>query len=543
MLPRKNSDAAERILRTRKWLIGAIACACLTGCMVGPNYHPIETKMPDAYVAAVSFETQKPTGDQGNQPVIDPSRWWEALHDEELNSLVERAIQGNLPLQIALDRMQEARMQEAIAFSLAMPVAGESAGGGVGTGSDLSRGRADNVMYSGDNSSIKEGKSTKKFDHISSVYGFDGGWDLDLFGKYRRAMEAAAVDTQAAIAVRDSALISLIADVVRAYIDMRALQMRLDVLIKNTEVAQGYYDLTKERFERGITNELDFTLAQRQVATLQAQQRPLVLQIQAAQYVIAILLGKFPEDIVQELQKPGTVPALPEKIDAGVPLELLRRRPGIMLAEREVAAATARIGVATANLFPRVVLLGAVGNETQGFVSASQAAFIWSFGPSINWALLDFGALDALVQIADLRAREALLNYKQVVINTVRDVDTSIGAYVAQQERLRDLGTALGASQRAVDLATQRYDRGLTDALNVIDAQRQEYELAASYVASLQTAADQFIVLYRSLGGGWERYQSFPPVHQPRPAVIAMFESLFHPSDPLKYPPDQSNVK
>ena len=424
--------------------------------------------MPKGFVATTSPEGQKPAEDTGNKPVIEAAKWWKALGDEELNSLIDRAIRDNPDIEIALDRMQEARTAEIVALGEALPVAGASAGGGWGSGSDLSRGRAAPPLVAANN--------TKVVTQVTGVYGFDAGWELDLFGKYRRAIEAAAYDAQASLEAHNTVLISVIADVARAYIDMRAFQMQLAVLEKNTRVALDYFNLTQERFNRGITNELDLTLAKRQLASEEAEKMPLIAQIRATQYVIAVLLGKFPEDLSKELEKPEMVPQLPEEIDAGIPVDLLRCRPDIRQAERELAGATARIGVATADLFPHVVLSGAGGYQAQGLsVSPNLLSSIWSIGPSISWRLLDFGTLDAIVDIADLRTRELLENYRQTVLNAVREVDTFIDSYLAQQDRLHNLSEALGASQQAVSLATERYDRGLTDALNVIDAERQEY--------------------------------------------------------------------
>jgi outer membrane protein TolC len=151
-----------------------------------------------------------------------------------------------------------------------------------------------------------------------------------------------------------------------------------------------------------------------------------------------------------------------------------------------------------------------------------------------TWPLLDFGTLDALVNVADLRTHELLVNYKQTVLNAVQEVDTAMTSYAAQQDRLRYLGDALAASQRAVSLASQRYDRGLTDYLNVVDAERQEYDLAAQYASAQMTAAEQFVALYKGLGGGWEQYQSIPPIRQPQPAVVAAFRRVLAPEDPQK---------
>jgi outer membrane protein TolC len=259
-----------------------------------------------------------------------------------------------------------------------------------------------------------------------------------------------------------------------------------------------------------------------------------VAQIHASQYVIATLLGKFPEDLAKELDQAGMVPSLPDNIETGLPLDLLRRRPDIQEADREAAAATVGIGVAEADLFPHVSIVGGAGLQG-GRVSGSAvnpASFIWSLGPSVSWSVLDFGTLDALVNKADLKAKEELVRYKKTVLNAVREVDTSIDAYKAQQNRLENLGKALSASQRAVMLATKRFNRGLTDSLNVIDAEREEYDLEAQYVMAQQNAAEQFIALYKSVGGGWEPYQSFPPLRTPLPAVAAAFASLVTSHDP-----------
>jgi NodT family efflux transporter outer membrane factor (OMF) lipoprotein len=521
MVPHQKNSWKKNALN-KATLLGAAVFWCLAGCEVGPNYRAPKMTMPASFTSGSPPIRQKAdwNGDgQSYKPVNDAAKWWRGLHDQELNSLVARAIQNNFNIEIALERMQEARMQEAVITGTALPVAGVFAGGARGTGSDLARGRVPPSLVSAEN--------TGKLKQVTDIVGFDAGWELDLFGKYRREIEAAKYDTQAAIAARNAVLISVIADVTRSYVDMRGFQMELAVLLKNIDVAQQYLNLTQERYSRGITNELDVTLAERQLASLQAEKMPLVSQINAARYVIAVLLGSFPEDSAKELKRSGLIPSLPEKIDAGFPPALLKRRPDIHEAERELASATARVGVATADLFPHVVLIGSAGMQGQGLgVTPVSSSFIWSSGPSVSWSLLDFGTLDALVNVADLRTREMLANYKQTVLNAVEEVDTSISSYESQQDRLQNLTTALTASQRAVSLATQRFDRGLTDSLNVIDAEREEYLLEDQYVIAQRTAAEQFIALYKALGGGWEDYQSFPPIRRPQPAIIAAFTRL-----------------
>lgn len=501
----------------------ALLFCALSGCAVGPDYRTPKVRMPDTFAASPEAALAASSG----QRVAEAAQWWRALQDPELDSLVDRAISGNLDLAIALDRVQEARTQEVVIMGGLLPFAGATYGGGWGTGSDLGRGRASQALVSADHTG-------GKLPQIGQLAGFDAGWEIDLFGRYRREIEAAKYDTQATIAARNTVLVAVIADVARAYVDLRARQMQLAVLDKNIQNLEYYVRVTSERYRRGITNELDVTLAQRQLGTLEAEKAPLSAQAQAAEYLLAVLLGRFPEDLAGELSKPGLVPFLPEEIDSGIPLDLLRTRPDVRQSEREAAAAVARIGAAEADLFPSIAVTGGAGYMGRKIGTGGWPTSIWSVGPSVNWSILDFGALDALVDIADLRARESLVGYKLTVLNAVREVDSAIVAFRGEQDRLRSLGTALTASERAVTLATERYKRGLTDALNVIDAERAQYDLENEYVVSQQAAAGDFVDLYNALGGGWQDFQKFPPIRRPQPAIVATFTRLLTSNDPQK---------
>ena len=263
---------------------GVIACG-LAACSVGPDYQAPEPPMPASFIAAASSKV-------ASSRAASSTKWWRTLHDRELDSLIDRAIAGSPTLEIALNRIQQARAQEAVVVGAALPAAEASEGGALGTGSDLARSRVSQPLVSAENGA--------GFTRVSNIVGFDAGWEIDIFGKFRRAIEAAQYDVDAAIAARNMVLISLVADVTRAYLDLRALQMQLAVLRKNIEVAQKYVDFVKERYNRGITNELDVTLAQRELAQLQAQVAPLIARIDAARYVIAVLLGEFPENLGRE---------------------------------------------------------------------------------------------------------------------------------------------------------------------------------------------------------------------------------------------------
>ncbi len=499
-----------------RYVTVAALAAILSACVVGPDYHAPKLAVPEAFDGLPAL-AQAPSKDSSG--VVDARTWWRSFGDPELDSLVERAIESNFDIEIALDRLQEARMQEAVVVGHALPEAGVSAARGYGTGSDLTRGRvAPPLTAATDRSGIT---------HIKEAAGFDAGWEIDLFGRYRREIEASRYDAQAAAEARNGVLITVVADVVRAYLDMRGLQMELAVARRGVDTAQQTLNFVQARYEGGFTNALDLTLAQRELATLRARLAPLAAQVRAAQYTVAILVGQYPEALAGELESPRVLPPIPPEVQAGLPLDLLQRRPDIREEERRLAAATARIGVATAELFPHLVLTGAVGVQDPGLAVSPGGGRVWSAGPSMFWNFLDFGTLDALVDIADLRTREQLVVYRATVINAVREVDTAISAYTAQLDRLSNLGDALAAGQQAEGYASERYKRGLTDFLNVLDAQRQEYDIEDQYAVAQSATADAFVTLYKALGGGWENYQSIPPIRRPKPAIIAAFTRLF----------------
>ena len=502
--------------RFRRIAVGAALVGLLSGCTVGPDYQTPKPDVPPSFVSA--------SGQQAKPAAIAETRWWESFHDPVLNSLVERAIAANLDLEFAVTRLQEAESQEAAIIGTALPEAGVSGAAGTGNGSDLTRGRLAPALGSADN---------RNGGRIVQAIGFDAGWEIDLFGRIRREIEAAGYDKDAAAEARNDVLVTMIADVVRAYLDQRGLEMRLAALQRGVDTARQTVDYVQKRFDRGLTDELDLALAKREFASLNAQVAPLAARVQAARYSIAVLIGQYPETVDQQLAKPGMIPALPAAVGAGLPIDLLRRRPDIREAERQLAGATARIGVATANLFPHLAVTGAIGWQDFAAHNAISPE-IWAAGPSAAWSLLDFGTLDALVDVADLRAREYLLNYKQTILHAVQQVDTDIDDYAAEQDSLRQLNEALVASQRSVQLASDRYDRGLTDFLNVLDAQRQEYALEDQYAATQQAAADSLVGLYKGLGGGWEQFQTLPPFRQPEPVIVAAFHRLLAPQDPLQ---------
>jgi NodT family efflux transporter outer membrane factor (OMF) lipoprotein len=494
----------------------------LAGCAAGPSYRTPTPDLPAAF-AAQSVRPSEPAPQRAAE--VDLAAWWTALNDPELDSLIERALVSNPDLDIALTRLQQARTYESVVLGHALPEVDAGAAAARGTGSDLTRGRAPPALVSADNGAGLQ--------HVNLIAGFDAVWELDIFGKFRREFEAARYDAEGAMAARNGVLTSVVADVARAYVDLRGLQIQAGILHEASNVLRESLRIVTIRYQRGITNELDVALATRELDTLDAQIKPVEAQVSAAKYAIAVLLGEYPEDIMQELASPALIPSMPGPAAPGVPLDLLRRRPDIQQAERELASATARIGVATANLFPQVALVGSIGEQGQGWGTLPAVnKHIWSFGPAAVWPLLDFGALDAQVDIADLETHARLVKYRRTILSAVQDVDSAMDSYSAEQDRLNKLGDAMLAAQRAVDLATERYNRGLTDYLNVVDAERQFYELQERYAAAQVSQGEHFVQLYKSLGGGWQNYQAIPDIRRPQPAIIAAFRRVLTSSSP-----------
>src|ERR1700736_6527613 len=504
-----SSFLPERVLRN--W-IACWGAAGLSACSVGPDFKLPETGLPEHYLAGVNTSKTVPASELVAS--VNLTQWWRSFRDPQLVSLVERSITANPDIAIALARLKQARAQHSVAISAALPKGEVAAGAGYGTGTDNNRTSVADTLHSAAN--------TNGFNHIDEAGGFDAAWELDIFGKLRREIEASHLDALAAAKARDAVLVSVIANVARAYIELRGFQAQIAVTRSNINSARRRLQFVQDRFNQGLTNELDVTLAQRQLATFEAGLGPLAGQLQSSQYVIAALLGQYPETLANELRTERPAPRFPAKVPIGLPVSLLQRRADIQQAELEIGAATARMGSAIADLFPRVAVTSAVGGQGGPRAAiGTPITFIGGIGPALYWPVLDFGTLDARIEVADYRAREALLRYKANVLGAVQEVDQAIAGYNAEQNRLNSLTRARSAAIDAVKLSSERYDRGLTDYLNVLDAERQQFELEAQYVISQRVAGVELVALCKALGGGWEHYQTVPPIRNPEPAIAA----------------------
>jgi NodT family efflux transporter outer membrane factor (OMF) lipoprotein len=501
------------------------AAAVLAGCTVGPDYHKPRMNVPARFNGATTQPSSMAArlttmeSDAVAPPfrAVDVARWWESLNDPELNALVDRAITANPDLHIALNRLQQSREVVVVVTGQEVPMAEFAAGAGRGSGTNSTKGRISQPLNAGTN--------TGGYREITQVGGFDAIWEMDLFGQLRREGQAAVATAMAARDARDQVLVTLIGDVVRAYSDVRSLQQRVAVNKQAIAVNRQSADYAEGRYRQGLANELDARLAERELHVAESTLKPLEAQLAASQRGLAVLLGEFPEDLGNELAATAPLPNPPAALAAGVPAEVLRRRPDVNVAENQLIAANARIGVATANLYPQIFLTGGVGVQGQGLgVAPVQWKDIWSIGPSVRWALFDFGTLDAAINIEDYRTREMMWNYRKTVINAVREVDDALWNYQAQRDREAQLLAAQIAAQRALEVANGRYQQGIIDFLNVMDAQRQLYAIEDQYAQAREATIVQFAAVYKSLGGGWESFTKVPDIKKPKPAILAAIE-------------------
>jgi outer membrane protein, multidrug efflux system len=462
------------------------------GCTVGPNY-----RKPDLPVPSMWNEAQQ-KGVQVRSTEL--TRWWTSFNDPLLNSLVERAVRSNLDLRIAEGRIREARATRVLVAAGAWPT--------VNVSSAYSRNRASanaigSPSQNGGAVAIAPSGATLEQNFYQT--GFDASWEIDVFGGIRRSVEAADATLQATVEDWRDVLVSLLGEVAKNYIDLRGSQRRLDVTRDNLKAQLETLELTKVRFQAGLASDLDVAQQEAQANSTAAQIPTLETSLKQAAYGLDVLLGSQPGSLWDELAVDKAIPTLPPEVLVELPAELLRQRPDIRRAERQLAAATAQVGVATADLYPKFSLVGTVGLQS---VSASDwftgRSRNWSIGPTVTWPVFDAGRIRANIEIRNAQQEQALGVYEKTVLTAFQDVEVSLVAYAKEQQRSRSLVTAVAANQRALAMANELYIRGLSDFLNVLEAQRALSLTENDLAQSQATMASNLVSLYKALGGGWQ---------------------------------------
>ncbi len=429
-----------------------------------------------------------------NNGEVTALAWWKSFNDPLLDSLIDRLVKSNLDVRVAAARVREARAQYRIASAALGPSVGA-------TGSYARQKQSENQPIIG---SLPL-PANVPFENDYYQTGFDAAWEIDIFGGSRRAAEAGKADLAAAEFGLQQAWITLASEMACNYVDLRGNQHRLAIVCKNVRAQEEALAITQERFKNGLTTDLDVQQAATLLATTRSEVPVLETQVEFCVHRLGILIGKPPGALREELSIAKPVPVVSSGVPVGLPSELLLRRPDIRMAERQLAAATARIGVATADLFPKFSLTGMAGFQS---VSTSdwftKGSSFWSVGPTVQWRIFDSGRIRANIRVQDARQEQALAVYEQTALNAFEEVENSLVAYAKEQERRRTLEEAVRSSADSLHLAQQLYTNGLASFLNVLDAERSSYRAEDALAQSQSAVSRHVIALYKALGGGWE---------------------------------------
>jgi len=463
-------------------IIGVLATmvAFVGGCTVGPDFQRPETAVPARWSQGM------PTAAGTSQSAAEEklASWWTVFGDPTLSSLARRAAAANLDLLLAEARIRQARAAAAVA------------------GADLGPTLDGSGSYRRSHSTTTAGGQTSSATNDQYQAGFDAGWEIDLFGGRRRNLEAARADLQAAAESRRDVLVSLMAEVARNYIQLRGYQQQIAVTRKNLGAQEHSARLVRERFEGGFVSGLDVANAEAQTATTAARIPLLESSARQTIYNLGILLGKPPAALAAELSPAGAIPGAPPDVPLGLPSDLLRRRPDIRQAESRLHAATARIGVAVAELFPKFTITGSIGYQSDDAGTFFDGSF-WTLGPSALWHLFASGGLRAGVDVQKALREQEAITYQKTVLLALQEVENALTASSREQEHRQALAAAVAANRRAVDLAEKLYTEGLTDFINVLQAQQALFSTEDALVQSTAAVSTDLVALYKALGGGW----------------------------------------
>ncbi len=466
--------------------LAAIVLLAAAGCAVGPDYERPKAEAPAAW------------GEKAETASPDLSTWWTLFRDDTLNSLVERAVKANLDLRVAVGRVREARGQMGVVFGALFP---EVDAGGFYSKSRTSPNATQFPLPSNYQS------------HYNA--GFTASWEIDLFGSVQRGIEAATADYESWVENRRNVLVVLLGDVARNYVELRGNQLLVAVLRQNVVSAKDTEEITRARLVAGVATSLDVARAQALRASAESAIPPVEAAIKQSIHRLSVLIGTPPETLTPELTPVRAIPAAPPRVVVGLPSELLLRRPDVRQAERKLAEATAAIGVATAELYPKISLTGAFGLD-----SLSSADFLkwesraWSLGPSIRWPIFAGGRIRAQIEVQNAQQEQALAVFERTVLTALEDVENALVAYLREGDRRRALDEAVVANRAAVGLAEDLYKKGLTSFIDVLDAQRALYLSQADLARSEAEVTLDLVGLYKALGGGWESQEPKEP-HEP----------------------------
>lgn len=477
-----NLTSKRSPIRLRAVIHAAVMMSVFAGCAaVGPDYAPPDASSPEVW------HTQLKGGlivEGLDKRAL--AGWWSTLDDPVLTNLIEWAVAGNLGLKEARARVREARARRGISEAHRFPTIDASGSAKLSRSSEETGSGRERELYAA---------------------GFDAIWELDLFGGKQRAVEAAEAELQASEEDMRDVLVSLLAEVALNYIEVRSFQTRLSVAEASLDAQKEICDLTRWRFQAGLTSQLDVEQAKYSLEQTRAQIPGLQTSLEQAKNRLAVLVGRHPGTLREALAKRKAIPVAPLDVAIGVPADVLRRRPDIRRAERQLAAQTAQIGVATADLYPKFTLLGSIGLEALAvnnlFKTGSRTH---SIGPTITWPLFDAGAIRSNIEVQSALQEQALIRYEAAVLTALEEVENALVAFAEEQNRRQSLTLATEAAQRAVELARNQYSSGLIAFGDVLTAQRSLLSLQDQLAVSEGEVTSNLIALYKTLGGEWTSF-------------------------------------
>ncbi|MBL9076181.1 MAG: efflux transporter outer membrane subunit [Planctomycetes bacterium] len=456
----------------------SFAALFAAACTVGPDYEAPELSLP------ATFAETRAAG-LADGPAADV-RWWQGFGDPKLGELVDRALLHNHDLRASLARLASARALHGVAAADRWPQLDANAG----------------YTYRSESENTPFGAFIPRTDIHQAT--FDAAWELDLWGRVRRSVEAAGRDLEASTADVHAVAVSVAAEVARSYVDLRAAQRRLAIGRANLTLQQQTLELVRARLAAGLVVERDVAQAATNVETTRSRLPSLEAAATIAQNRLAVLLGEVPGQSTVDLGDGGAVPTLPARVAVGVPADLLRRRPDVLAAERRFAAAVARIGVAEAERYPRFTLSGQLGLAANTASDVlDDGSDLAGFGPSVRWNLFDGGRLKHRVQSLEASAEAQQIAYEQTVLRAVEETENAMTAFVREQARRAALAAAATEARRAVELAQTQYREGLSDFQSVLDSERSAALIEDDLAASEAAVAIDLIALYKALGGGF----------------------------------------
>ncbi len=476
----------------RRALIACCGGVLLTGCMVGPDYRLPEVKTPSRYAGA-----------QNHHNIAPPDDWWKVFEDPILNRLIKDAAAFNLDVKQISQRILMARAERQRTLAAGLP----SVGGKL----NASQRRNDFITGSGGANNPASGGyfGNSLIDIIQS--GFDVQWEIDPAGGLFRRIEAAQASVEAEQNNRRAILVSLMGEVARLYIDMRANQQQIAITLANLAAQEDTLKLTSERARAGLDSQQEVAQQRAQAETTRSQLPAYEMAARLDVHALAALLGRTPDTLLYLLETDTGVPAAPTGVIADLPSELLRRRPDIMQSERELAAATADVGAATAELYPKLNLTAFLGIQNTKLSDFTPVGKSWALAGGFSTPIFNWGRIQANIDRTHAGQEQALLAYKQSILTAFKEVEDALVTYQKEQVRRAALQQSVEANALAVKLSEERYLRGLTAFLNVLESQRTLYLAQSSLVASNARVSTSLVALYKALGGGWQAVEPDNP--------------------------------